>query len=102
MPKNDPSKAAYTESLATRTPIKANNIPTATYRTTQAALPPPHRTTPLTSSLSLGKARALYDYDGAEEEDLAVREGEVVIVVEHGQFLSGDTWMFVFSRPRKS
>ncbi|SGY78704.1 BQ5605_C008g04918 [Microbotryum silenes-dioicae] len=88
MPKHDPSKAAYTESLATHAPIKSNHLPTPTYRT-QAAVSPPHRTVPLNAASGLGRARALYDYEGAEEEDLQISEGEVVTVVEHGESFSG-------------
>ncbi|SCV70706.1 BQ2448_3468 [Microbotryum intermedium] len=77
MPKHDPSKAAYTEALATHAPIKVNNnVPTPPYRVTQAALAPP------LNSAGLGQTKALYDYEGAEQEDLAVKEGEVVTVVE--------------------
>ncbi|KDE07924.1 hypothetical protein MVLG_01833 [Microbotryum lychnidis-dioicae p1A1 Lamole] len=88
MPKHDPSKAAYTESLATHAPIKSNHLPTPTYRT-QAAVSPPDRTVPLNAASGLGRARALYDYEGAEEEDLQISEGEVVTVVEH---VSDEWW----------
>ncbi|SCZ99286.1 BZ3500_MvSof-1268-A1-R1_Chr7-1g09463 [Microbotryum saponariae] len=92
MPKHDPSKAAYTESLATHAPIKANHLPTPSHKT-QAALPPPPRTVPSNAASGLGRARAraraLYDYEGAEEEDLQISEGEVVTVVEH---ISDEWW----------
>ena len=34
----------------------------------------------------LGTATALYDYEGAEGEDLSLKEGEKVTITEHGGF----------------
>lgn len=62
----------FTESLAVRQPVK---VPSA---------PPPRRTVAVADP-GLGTATALYDYEGAEVEDLPVVEGENVTVVEHGK-----------------
>lgn len=46
--------------------------------------PPPMRARPPATS-GQGTATALYDYDGAEVDDLPVREGENVTIVEKGE-----------------
>lgn len=48
---------------------------------------PPPRRSAAAAALGLGTAQALYDYEGAEVEDLPVAEGESVTVVEHGKHI---------------
>jgi hypothetical protein len=59
---------------------------------TAAPLPPPSRQTPPPSApkpptrRGIGTAVALYDYDGAEAEDLSFKEGDSIVVMEHGEY----------------
>lgn len=67
----------FTESLAVHQKVK---VPSG---------PPPRRAVPepaVGAGAGLGTATVVYDYEGAEVEDLAVREGERVTVVEHGEW----------------
>lgn len=69
----------FNESLAVRQPSRV-----ASPAEPPRHAPPPMRARPLTTS-GLGTAKVLYDYDGAEADDLPIREGEIVTIVENGQ-----------------
>ncbi|GAA6014907.1 hypothetical protein JCM10207_002220 [Rhodosporidiobolus poonsookiae] len=46
-------------------------------------VPPPRRGAPASSTGSEERVKMLYDYEGAEGEDLPAAEGEELVVVEH-------------------
>ncbi|KAK4055621.1 cytoskeletal protein binding protein [Microbotryomycetes sp. JL201] len=58
-------------------------------RAASPAAPPPMRGAAWKAHQGIGQATALYDFDGTEESDLPVTEGETVTVVER---VSDDWW----------
>jgi hypothetical protein len=68
---------------------------TPTARTPATATPPPFRAAaapipqaspkPPPRARGLGTATALYDFEGGESEDLGFKEGDKILVLEHGE-----------------
>ncbi|KAL8287460.1 hypothetical protein RQP46_003318 [Phenoliferia psychrophenolica] len=81
MSSEEAKKNVFKESLATKAPPKARTPPVTSHS------PPPLHGAP--EGGAMGRAEAIYDYAGTEPDDLGVKEGEVVAVLEH---VSEDWW----------
>lgn len=82
------SRPQYKELFAQHgAPAPAARAPAAAaapFRQPAAAPSPPAAPKP-PARRGLGTATALYDYEGAEAEDLSLKEGENVTITEHGE-----------------
>ncbi|KAK4057954.1 cytoskeletal protein binding protein [Microbotryomycetes sp. JL221] len=78
-------KGNFNESLAVKSSVLASSSSSNRISTP----PPPLRGAQVRAQNGLGRAKAMYDFEGTETSDLPVVEGEVVTVVEH---VSEDWW----------
>lgn len=80
MSSEEAKKNAFKEPLATRAPVRTGSASPSTIHQ-----PPPMRGQQVKEE-GLGRARALYDYEKSDATDLGVKEGQEVVVIEHGAF----------------